>query len=211
MSSDVRILAQRDPFAAALLPVLLHGLNNATQVLSSLNALLALDEDGSVLTSRAGDLAHASRQVDDLGWLLALVGSASGADVLMARRERAGLAPLVACVRTVLRKDGRDLSRPERSLPGLATDVADGWQLPWTIGSWLWTSGRSLAPGGTGAKLEWEIAAHEDAWELRCDAPWSTALEAIAQRLPGLEAARAAPDASVLRIPLGWLTVEQGA
>ncbi len=211
MQSDVRALAQRDPLAAALLPILLHGLNNATQVLSSLNALLALDEDGSVLTLRAGDLAHASRQVDELGWLLALVGSASGADVLMARRERAGLRPLVACVRTTLRKESRDLERPERSLPGLATDVADGWQLPWTIGSWLWTSGQSLPAHAT---LEWGITAQDEHWELHCQAAGTRAHDEIVGRvkssLPGLEGVRTA-NASVLRIPRPWLAAETDA
>lgn len=205
--------SERDPLATALLPVVLHGLNNATQVLSSLNALLALESPengGEVLTSRAGDLAHASRQVDELGWMLALVGSASGANVLYARRERAGLRPLVASVRAALRKEARDLAHAERPLPGLASDVADGWQLPWVIGTWIWTSARALPQRST---LDWKLGRSGGHWELVCDSPFSDAHDVIARRwrspLGALECDRAAPGACVIRFPGEWLESEE--
>lgn len=209
MRDELRVLVPRDPLATAILPILLHGLNNATQVLSSLNALLALDERGEVLASRSGDLAYASRQVDELGWLLALVGSASGADVLMARRERTGLRPLVACVRDGLRREHRDLAGAERVLPGLTADVADGWQLPWTIGSWLWASAQALEARTT---LDWAFARDDDRWELRCDAPWGALHDEVERRarhsLPDVRCLRLAQDAIALRMPASWLAVE---
>jgi len=139
-----------------MLPVLLHRVANATQHLNGLTALLALDPDA--LGSRGGDLAETSDLVDETGWLLALLASAHGAGLLLARRERHGLRPLVACVRECLRREGRDLGDPGTPLPDLAPDVANGWQLPWALGTWLYESGRSLPPGGS---LSWTLRMSE--------------------------------------------------
>lgn len=135
-----------------MLPVLLHRVANATQHLNGLTALLALDP--SALGARGGDLAETSDLVDETGWLLALLASAYGARLLLARRERHGLQPLVTCVRECLRREGRDLGDPGTPLPDLAPDVADGWQLPWALGTWIYESGRSLSPGQS---LAWTI------------------------------------------------------
>ncbi|MFN0007556.1 MAG: hypothetical protein ACKVXR_06565 [Planctomycetota bacterium] len=142
----------RDPLARAMLPVLLHRVANATQHLNGLSALLALDP--GALEARGGDLAETSEVVDETGWLLALLASAHGAHLLLARRERHGLRPLVACVQECLRREGRDLGDPGTPLPDLAPHVADGWQLPWALGTWLYESGRSLQPGQS---LAWTI------------------------------------------------------
>ncbi|MFN0245093.1 MAG: hypothetical protein ACKVWV_19595 [Planctomycetota bacterium] len=191
------------------MPVLLHRLNNATQILTSLNSLLALGPDGRALfEARASDLAYASERVDELGWCLAVAASALGADLLLARRDRAGLVALVELVGEVLRRDGRALARPEHALPVLCADVAHGWQLPWTFASWLWTSGSVLAGG---AELEWHVAAADDRVRLVCRAPWSDAharaRDAWATRLPGArfeQAADARGPLAILSMPSAW-------
>jgi hypothetical protein len=125
-----------------MLAVLLHRVANATQHLNGLSALLAVDP--GALAARGDDLAETSDRVDDAGWLLALIASASGSRLLLARREREGLVPLVECVRECLRRAGRDLAAPAENLPDLAPDVGEGWQLPWAIGTLLHEAARSL-------------------------------------------------------------------
>lgn len=181
------ILARGDPLAEAMVPVLLHRLNNATQILTSLNSLLALGPDGRALfEARASDLAYASERVDELGWCLAVAASALGADLLLARRDRAGLVALVDLVGEVLRRDGRALAKPAGALPVLCGDVAHGWQLPWAFASWLWASGSALE---SGRALEWHVDSADDRVRLVCHAPWSEAharaRDAWQTRLPG--------------------------
>ena len=59
-----------DPLARALLPAVMHGLNNATQLLSALNALAGRDDDDGWLEKRSADLARTSREIEDLGYAL---------------------------------------------------------------------------------------------------------------------------------------------
>ena len=82
-----------DPLAEALFPVLIHRLNNATQVLSALNAALGAGLDDALLGGSSENLAAASRDVHELGWLLGVLASAGGADLLLERRtlERGAL------------------------------------------------------------------------------------------------------------------------
>jgi len=135
--------------ARHLLPALVHGVNNHTQFLTGLNAVLALSSDGRVLHDRAGDLAQVAREVEDAGWLLALVASGSGSNLMLARREPRGLAIVSAWVDHALRRAGaaRIAGCAERTWPELTPLVLEGWQLPWAIGSLLLAAGLD----GTGA------------------------------------------------------------
>ena len=80
--------------AAALLPVLLHRIRNTTQLLSNLNALLALEPDGgpALPEGRADDLAAAAGEADELGWLLGVLAGGLGADLLLRRCARRSLS-----------------------------------------------------------------------------------------------------------------------
>jgi hypothetical protein len=146
-----------------MLPVLLHRIGNASQLLSNLEALLSVRP--AALEERSEDLAAAGEIVDDAGWLLALLGSACGARLLLDRREAHGLAPLVACVRACLRREGRDLDATKAPLPKLAPDVGSGWELPWYVASVLYLCGRELEPRGS---LAWSIERGADTWRLSC-------------------------------------------
>ena len=79
--------AQADPTARVLLPVLLHEVNNATQLLVGLRAILELPGGEAMFNSRADDLARTSAMMDDLGFALAVVATAGGANMLLARRD----------------------------------------------------------------------------------------------------------------------------
>jgi hypothetical protein len=190
-----------------MLPVLLHRVANASQLLSGIDALLAVDPDA--LDRRADDLASAGEIVDEIGWLLALLASASGAHLLLDRRERAGLASLVACVRACLRREGRDLDLPAGPLPLLSPDVIDGWQLPWAVGSLLYLAGCSLPPR---ASLRWAIGLRGETWRVECDdEPGSDLKHRLEHRmtrpLEGLPAARLSREGNLvaLELPRPWL------
>jgi hypothetical protein len=163
MNTPIASPLRVDPLAAALLPVLMHRLNNATQILHGWNALVTV---GAFDSERgAADLAFASQVVDETGWALAVLASASGADLLLARRERRGIAPLLDAVQAALRRSDRDLASPEETPPSLAPSAADGWQVPWAIAAWLHASALALPAAST---LEWCWKRARDADEIVC-------------------------------------------
>jgi len=211
----------RDPLAEALFPVLIHRLNNATQILSSLNAVLGAEVGDSLLGGSSKDLADASRDVHELGWLLGVLASAGGADLLLERREKQGLRILVHAVRDGLRRQGRDLEQPgggarSELLPSPAPDADDGWQTPWAIGSVLWSAGCALARGET---LRWNLAPRDGTtprdgtWILACaHAPAEDELTNLAARIhDALPEARlaTADDGCTLVLPLGALRLQR--
>lgn len=194
----------QDAFTAALMPVVLHRLNNASQRLSMLNALLVADAAGRWLEERSEDLAETSASVDELGWLLAVLASASGADLLLERREARGLAILIDSVGGALRREGRELAPAEGPLPALAPHVGAGWELPWAVGATLYAAG---ADGE--APLTWRLAREAGAWRLVADAAPTAARLAdlrglLARRCPGVEL-DVAGGTTTLALPESWL------
>ncbi|MFT5153429.1 MAG: hypothetical protein ACI841_003429 [Planctomycetota bacterium] len=150
-----------DPLIALLLPVLLHKLNNATQLLTGVHALMQLAPEEDSLTRHGEDLAHTSRKVDDLGWLLALVASIGGANLMLDRREERGLDLLLGLLSDALRRDGVRLS-PSESGRRMSPSVQCGWQLPWAVGAFLNAAARDLIdkrppPEGCFEQLDWSM------------------------------------------------------
>lgn len=125
-------------FARALLPVLLHELNNHTQYLSALGAL---ETAGESLLGRGEGLARTGLEVEELGWLLGLCGGGLGTDLLRDRSERRGLAPLLRLTRKAIRHEGRDLERAERAVPDL--DPRLGWRGALDVGAILFAASRT--------------------------------------------------------------------
>lgn len=194
------------PLAATLLPVLLHRMNNATQLLSTLNALASSDGETHWLEERSDDLAHASETIDRTGYLLAILACACGADLLLERRVTAGLELAVEAVDQVLRREGRSLAAAALPLPLLAPDVKNGWELPWTVASLLLQAGRGLEQGGV---LDWRFIEEDRGWVLAGAASPPDRFESIAsaieRRLPEgeLDVRR---DGWSWRIPATWLS-----
>ena len=195
-----------DPLARALMPVLLHRLNNATQVLAGWNSLLGIPAADALLARRADDLADAARTTDDVGWALAVLASAAGADLLLERRSARGLEPILAFVREALRRAGRDLAVPAERLPSLASEAPGGsepWAAAWVAASWLHACGAALPAGET---LRWDLGRGRDGWTLACegvgDAAFAAARAAIEARVAGCGFELARGRAAV-RLPAG--------
>jgi hypothetical protein len=117
------------------LPVLLHRLNNVTQVFSGLNSLLTVTKDASLLTERAGDLEYAGAQLHRLGWVVGMIGASQGADLLLARREAQALRWSLAALCELYGREGRRLELPER-LPRVAP-TEDEPRVCWELLVWV--------------------------------------------------------------------------
>lgn len=176
--------------ARALLPVLLHELNNHTQYLAALGALQGPEPS---LPDRGAGLARTADEVEELGWLLGLCAFGHGTDLLRDRSERDGLGPLVRFVRKALRRAGRDLERADRALPALSPRV--GAEGAWRAGELL----HACALART-EPLAWELDADGDDLVLTCRVP-------VAALDDGLRAEaivdERAPDAVSFRIAGG--------
>jgi len=197
--------AQSDPLAVALLPVLLHKLNNATQVLSSMNSLLTIAGGEELFCDQTRQLGATSARVDELGWLLAVLASASGTDMLLERREPRGLSIMASLVSEALRRRGQVMDKVA-DLPELAPNPCagvGGWELPWALGTLLVHSAADLADG---ASLRWSHENTGGAWCLR--GPQGASVlgvgGAVRSRLPGAEFASGA-DGWSLSVPVAWI------
>ncbi|HVS10812.1 MAG TPA: hypothetical protein VMS76_13145 [Planctomycetota bacterium] len=191
------------PLAAALLPVLLHRVNNTTQLVTSLNAVLAQGGASRQASCGAG-LAEAARESDELGWALGVIACGLGADLLLARHERAGLRPLLALVRGALRREGRDALLPER-LPDLEPLGGEGWHTAWAVSELVWLAGSSLPRG---MALRFELESEAGVHVLRADhgaaAPLVEAGQKIERELAGARFA-CQGEAWSLTLPGPWM------
>ncbi len=203
--------------AAALLPMLLHSINNTTQLLIAVGGAPSVREPD--LEGCGGDLARAAASAHDHGWILGVLGCELGADLLLARRKERGLEPLVALVRTALRRRGGDLDGPAE-LPRLAPDVGSGWELPWGLGWLLWCS----ALDDPGARVRFSVQEREapaaaagpgrlegPAWRVAVTGGGGARLRAAAARVVGrLPEARLdlRVDGADWWLPAAWLRRE---
>jgi len=155
--------------------VLMHRINNATQVLAGLNALITLGSAEALLASRASDLQQVARTYAESGWLLAALGSALGAETLLERREAQGLEPVLELARELARRTGTQLEFAGQ-VPRLCPTAGRGWEPAWALGSWLFAlSATPAAPV--------RLLGDEGALRVEDDAPWSTARAALAQHI----------------------------
>ena len=194
---------------AALLPVILHKLSNATQLLASLNGLLALEGGAELALSRADDLARASTQIEELGWLLAALASASGANLLMERRERRGLELFLRVLRDALRRQGLEFSYPADTLPELSSRALAGWELPWALSVLVHQAVRQgHAGGGLVLACERVSAPPGICFRATGSAASGELHQQMLARLPGAEILRRGEQWE-LRAPAEWFSSEQ--
>ncbi len=192
-----------DPLVALLLPTVIHRLGNATQLISGLNSMLGFGDDESLamVASRSDDLTRAGEKATRVGYALGVLGSAQGTELLLARREPAGLEWMLDFLAEGLRREGREL-RP-LVLPHLAPAAADGWQPPWAVGRVLLAA--SLGPDGAG---RWNLELRPEGWLLTAGEPdgpaWLALQEDFARKVPAVEVL-AGPGASVV-FPAGWFS-----
>lgn len=197
-----------DPLAAALLPVLLHRLNNATQLLETLGSLARLDAERDWIGERSADLLEVSARVEELGYVLAVLASAAGADLLQERREPRGVELLVGAARDALRRERRRLAEPAAPLPRLAAAAGAGWEAPWAVASVLFAAGRD---SDGGQELRWSLEPLPGSTRLRVDGVPGPSLSALVERVAfrggGARLELGQADAA-LWMPADWLHFE---
>ena len=124
-----------DPLVARLLPVVVHEVNNATQLLVGLKAMLEIPGGEALFASRANDLASASTRMADLGLAMAILATAAGADMLMARRDPRSVEIVWTLgIKAVQRDTGADIA-VNGAPPRTRSDALDGWQVAWSAAS----------------------------------------------------------------------------
>jgi hypothetical protein len=192
-----------EELAAALLPVLLHRINNTTQLLLGVRSMV--ESGGGPVPARcSGDLGVAAREAHELGWLLGLLSGGLGADLLLARHESAGLAPLMRLVREGLRRAGRTVEFRSDPLPLLGAS-GHGALVCWTIALSVWNAAQRAAPART---LGVEFERHASRWSVRGDSGaddgWLALASQACARLAGAECSRDG-QAWNLVLPGSWL------
>jgi hypothetical protein len=186
-----------DPLAAELLGVLIGDVRAMTARLHGL-VQRGRPSDDETLTTAGSD-------TDRIGWQLAVLASAAGTDVMLARREAEGLRMFLELICEALARLGRTLELPT-TLPQLVPTTGGGWEATWLVGAILFETGRTCAPG---TQLEWTLEPAEGAHHLRItgaiDEPLRARIEELAQRVPEAEPSFE-PGGCTLAIPGPWLT-----
>lgn len=115
--------------ARALLPALLHRLNNVTQLIAGVNALVRLSGTPAPLERCGRDLEHSAAALERLGWQVHALSRALGAPIGAERREERALEWLVELVAEALQREGRALAS-SGALPRLPAScgLAQCWE-----------------------------------------------------------------------------------
>jgi hypothetical protein len=186
VGTSTRTVGER--LAAALLPVLLHRVQNTTQLLIGVRTLLEL-APGELPPARADDLVAAGDAAQEQGWLLGVLGASLGADLLLGRHEPRGLEAMLRLVRDAARRNGRDLAwTPTPRLRARGGGGPTEAQLCTAIAALAWTALEELERGGSLA-LEFEVGSASA--RLRGSAGAGEALDAALAELAGTLASSA--------------------
>ena len=148
------IMSSRLDWAAGLMPMLLHELNNATQFLGMLHSVHSQDPSAGLFERSAQGLSETGAAVEDLGLLMAIVSTAAGTDLLLERRSSRGLDVTLSMTVRALRKRGIDVQLMGAARLTPSRDEAMGWELPWAIAARAWAA---AAPLESGEALELEL------------------------------------------------------
>ena len=148
------IMSSRLDWAAGLMPMLLHELNNATQFLGMLHSVHSQDPSAGLFERSAQGLSETGAAVEDLGLLMAIVSTAAGTDLLLERRSSRGLDITLSMTVRALRKRGIDVQLLGAARLTPSRDEAMGWELPWAIAASAWAA---AAPLESGEALELEL------------------------------------------------------
>ena len=110
---------EREPLAALLWPRILARVRVTTRLLNELAEVGACAWDAQ----RCAAFEEATRASRRLGWVLGVLASAAGTELLLARREPRGLEPLLELLAEGLASEGRALAPARAPLPRLAPSV----------------------------------------------------------------------------------------
>lgn len=146
MTDSGRRRAIGERLAAGLLPALLHRVQNTTQLLVGLRALVEIAPDD--VPERCCDgLCDASRETHTSGWLMGLLAGALGADMLRSREERGGLEPVLTWLRDSLRRREIVLEFRSDELPQLGVGAKESAEFCLTLMALVWESSVELPHG----------------------------------------------------------------
>jgi hypothetical protein len=210
MSTEVdpsRVAPRVDPWVAGLLPVLLHEFNNQTQLLTGMRAVLELGGADELFVARADDLARAGERARELGYVLAVLGSALGANALLSRRDPRGLRLMLDLVAVAARRREVALQLDREATPLLAPSALDGWQAPWAVASFTWLAVGRAEQERCACTGRWLVGSDGAAGlELRPFQVEREVTERLALIAPGSEVEQV-PGGAVLVLPAPWMAV----
>lgn len=206
-SSDPSQQRELDPLVALLMPAVIHCLGNATQLLTGLNAMLAMgDQDAlDMVAGRGEDLSRAGLQATHMGYALGVLGSVQGDDLLLSRREPRGLQWMVELLGEALRREGGQLGQVQGAIPDQDPAALKGWQAAWAVC-------RILLAGATDSTQDqsWSLqqAAPGSPWMLDVPRPHPDDIEQLVlvfERLaPGLRLGACTDSRATFELPENW-------
>jgi len=173
-----------DPVAKVLLPVLVHEVNNTTQLLVGLRALLDIPGGEALFAERTDDLARASQRMDELGFALAVLATANGSNMLLARRDERAIRILWQLAIQSLERSGEAQVAVSGEPPLMASSALNGWQLPWSAAAVLLVA--SEAAGVDAWRWRWDEGGRLIGRCASGNGASETMFAAIAERVPGV-------------------------
>ena len=207
MTSPAHEAASRaaDKLGKAVLPHLLGRLDGTTESFRALARKLSEDPDATLSDQIAlSRVEEAQGEAHRVGWFLGCLASASGTDLLIARREDNGLRLFCGVILDAL-SDNTTISPAPVDLPRIATGIGRGWELSFLAG-FLFYAG--LNGEFAGDELCWTLERRNDQAFLRVESVLrnedAELLEELAGLLPGARA-NASVELAEIRFPDPWL------
>ena len=136
-------------WASALMPIVIHELNNATQYLGMLHSVHAQDPSAGFLEKSTPDLVRTASSVEELGLMMAILSTAAGTDLLLDRRSDRSLSVAIDLTVKAVRKRGRDVALPENLSLIALSQTSQGWALPWAVGARHLPASEALPDGAS--------------------------------------------------------------
>jgi len=194
-----------DKLGRAVLPHLLGRLDGTTENFRALARRLASDPEATFCDDVAmGRVEEAQGEAHRVGWFLGCLASASGTDLLIARREENGLRLFCGLVLEALAGPGGVVPDPSE-LPRIATGVGRGWELSFLAGFLFCAAFSGARPEGP---LGWTVERLEGQAYLRVQSSLgredAMLIEAVTGLLPEARASASA-DRAEIRFPENWL------
>lgn len=207
LRAAVRLAA--DELAEAILPAVLARLRQQTERLQHLAERLTRDPGRGLDDAKELEELEADQDLGGrIGWCLGVLAAAAGTDLLLARRERDGLARMAALL-ALARPEHRAIPSLEE-LPDLSPGEGAGWEVPLLVTYAFLVASRGLPAG---AELRWSARRRAEtvviSIERPADAPAPGAR--LGELLPLVPGARLAPDAGrlALSLPARWLAADR--
>ncbi|MCE9594996.1 MAG: hypothetical protein K8S98_12475 [Planctomycetes bacterium] len=184
--------------ARELLAVLLARVDGSERLLREVDAEL----DGDDLARFGRDLARASDEVEESGWLFGVLATGLGADTLIERVERGGLSAVLEWASAAARRLGRDLRRRDGEVPELALAPKEAQRLAFAFALLLV---RAAERAELGACVAWSLDPSAEGWLVRVDGAVDAGTAAWLARFEATEVLSTV-HAFAWRLPSHWLT-----